>query len=66
MADTNRPVKLLFATPDYGIGTEALDVDRVCHIGPPSSLECKYYGKITFILKIIEILYLSNMDPCGF
>ncbi|XP_052061720.1 uncharacterized protein LOC127701794 [Mytilus californianus] len=48
MADTNGSIKLLFATQAYGMGTDAPDVERVCHIGPPSSLECKYYGYITY------------------
>lgn len=42
MADTHGSIKLLFATQAYGMGTDAPDVERVCHIGPPSSLECKY------------------------
>lgn len=35
MADTNGPIKLLFAIQGYGMGTDALDVERVCKIGPP-------------------------------
>ncbi|CAC5410858.1 unnamed protein product [Mytilus coruscus] len=58
----NGSIKLLFATQAYSMGTDAPDVERVCHIGPPSSLECKYYGYITYTKGYLQEIGRAGRD----
>ena len=41
MKTPNSTLRLLFATEAYGMGTDAPDIKRVVHFGPPASLESK-------------------------
>ena len=41
MQKKDGPVRLLLATEAYGMGTDAPDIRRVIHIGPPTTIESK-------------------------
>lgn len=43
---TSSHLKLLFATEAYSMGTDAPNIRRIIHFGPPSSLESKFLLKI--------------------
>ena len=56
MASTSGNIRFLIATEAYSMGTDAPDIRRVIHIGPPGSLESK-----SVVLEIDETHSLIGM-----
>ena len=55
-------LRILLATDAYGMGTDAPDVRRVVHLGPPSSLECKCLYIKAHINAVNHSQYVLIMD----
>lgn len=55
MCEPSSHLKLLFATEAYSMGTDAPNIRRIIHFGPPSSLESKVLLKIYCTLANSEL-----------